>query len=67
MAVLSVYNPSEIVSLESSESGSKMLGKMLQALDLEGHPRYRKWLITMVTESPKDRVVGPLPNGLNDL
>ena len=23
-----------------------------------------KWLITMVSKSPKDRVVGPLPNGL---
>ena len=22
-----------------------------------------KWLITVVNESPKDRVVGPLPNG----
>ena len=22
-----------------------------------------KWLITMVNKSPKDRVVGPLPNG----
>ena len=22
-----------------------------------------KWLITMVSKSPKDRVVGPLPNG----
>ena len=24
-----------------------------------------KWLITMVNKSPKDRVVGPLPNGLS--
>ena len=22
-----------------------------------------KWLVTMVDKSPKDRVVGPLPNG----
>ena len=31
---------------------------------LEDHPRTRKWLITTVNKSPKDRVVGPLPNGL---
>ena len=24
-----------------------------------------KWLITMTSKSPKDRVVGPLPNGLS--
>ena len=30
---------------------------------LEDHPRTCKWLITMVNKSPKDRVVGPLPNG----
>ena len=33
---------------------------------LGDHPRTRKWLITMVSKSPKDRVV-PLPNGLNCL
>ena len=30
---------------------------------LEDHPRTCKWLITMVSKSPKDRVV-PLINGL---
>ena len=33
-------------------------------LDLEDHPRYRKWLITMVIASPLTGVI-PLPNGLN--
>ena len=28
---------------------------------------FSKWLITMVSKSPKDRVVGPLPNSLNGL
>ena len=27
------------------------------------HPMTCMWLITMVGKSPKDRVVGPLPNG----
>ncbi len=26
-----------------------------------------RWLITMVSKSPKDRVVEPLPNGLNGI
>ena len=32
----------------------------------EDHPSGCRWLIAMamVTKSPKDRVVGPLPNGL---
>ena len=30
---------------------------------LEDHPRTCKWLITIVYKSPKDQVVGPLPNG----
>ena len=37
---------------------------------LQDHPRTRKWLIPMVCKSPKspkDRVVGPLPNGRNGL
>ena len=32
---------------------------------LEDHPRICKWLITMVSKAPKDRVVGPIPNGLS--
>ena len=31
---------------------------------LEDHPRTCKWLISMVCKSPKDRVLGPLANGL---
>ena len=30
---------------------------------LEDHPQLGKWLITMVSKSPKNQVV-PLPNGL---
>ena len=33
--------------------------------NLEDHPGTGKWLIIMDNKSPKDRVVGPLPNGLN--
>jgi len=29
----------------------------------EDHPSGCMWLITIVNRSPKDRVVGPLPNG----
>ena len=28
-------------------------------------PNTRKWLITLDNKSPKDRVAGPLPNGLS--
>ena len=34
---------------------------------LEDPPRTCKWLMTLVCQSPKDRVVGPLPNGPNGL
>ena len=41
---------------------------MIQGTELEHTPTWRiipgsQWLITMVGTSPKDRVVGPLPNG----
>ena len=54
-----------IVKLEriSPKFGVKMK-KIFETTIQPGFPN-GKWLITMV-KKPKDRVVGPLPNGLND-
>ena len=51
-------------------SSSPIFGVKLEMFEtttyLEDHPRYRKWLITMVIVSPLSGVI-PLPNGLNGL
>ncbi len=39
----------------------------MMGLVLEDHPRTCQWIISMGSKSPKDRVVGPLLNGLNGL
>ena len=59
------YVPLPILRLAVAKMGSEMIASA--GGHLEDHPRTCKWLITMVNKSPKDRVVGPLPNGLKGL
>ena len=57
--------------LSTDDGQLSYLGILYKAgYELEDHPRTCKWFmwfITRVSKSPKDRVVGPLPNGLNGL
>ena len=50
--------PSFWVSMLVSEEKKKTLQGLL-----EDHPRTCKWLVPLLVSPPKNRVVGPLPNG----
>ena len=56
-------NPGEFSFGPTSGSKCQRESRTVLGIHLEDHPGTRKWLITMVNKSPKDRVV-PLPNGL---